>query len=288
MLKTLSSTIVIAVLLCHSSEVARAQDVVLENLRQTREFLRQANYRDALDMARRIESEVLAKVKAAPPSGTLARQLKYTPSDTDPSYLLVMVDEVEQMWASGDLMSTLRYAAALEKALYTETKRRAPGAKERLASWEDRIEGVGPRIRYQGLPLAAKLAYEAGDFSKAEAYARELLAAADREPKWPQGTARHYGHSVLGLIALRGGRVEEAKEHLRLSGKVPEDGTLGSFGPDLALARELLDRSEKTAVLEFLEDCRAFWRLENGRLAMWKQMIVEGKHPMLSGSHEKN
>jgi len=254
-------------------------------LGEVRSAVLEGQFPKALEAARRAQSAVLDLVKAAPPSGTLAKQLKYTPSDTDPSYLLVMVDEVEQMWASGDLNSTLHYVTDLCKALSTETRRRAPGPKERLAAWEERIDGVGPRIRYQGLPLAAKLAYEAGDYAKAEAYAQEVLAAADREPKWPQGTARHYGHSVLGLMALRDGRVEEAKEHLRLSGLVAEDGTLGSFGPDVLLARELLQRGEKAAVLAFLEACRAFWSGENGRLALWKQMIEEGKQPMLVGSY---
>jgi hypothetical protein len=66
---------------------------------------------------------------------------------------------------------------------------------------------------------------------------------------------------VLGLVALRQGNIPEARRYLLESGKTPGSPVLGSFGPDLTLAREFLEKGDRDTVLEFLALCKGFWKM---------------------------
>jgi hypothetical protein len=48
------------------------------------------------------------------------------------------------------------------------------------------------------------------------------------------------------------GDIEEAKKQLLLAGKTPSSPQLNSFGPNMILAKELLDKGEKDTVLHYL------------------------------------
>jgi len=41
----------------------------------------------------------------------------------------------------------------------------------------------------------------------------------------------------------------------------------------MSLARELLKVSERETVLDFLDECRVFWKMEDGRLDRWSAAI---------------
>lgn len=61
----------------------------------------------------------------------------------------------------------------------------------------------------------------------------------------------HLGHSILGRAALAEGKLSVAKEHLA---KMTEFGN-PDWQQDLVLARELLSKGERDAVLAYLEGC---------------------------------
>jgi hypothetical protein len=55
----------------------------------------------------------------------------------------------------------------------------------------------------------------------------------------------------------------------------PGSPTLNSFGPDMSLAKDLLEAGERDSVLQFFDQCRAFWKksaLER-RLDDWSTVV---------------
>ena len=54
---------------------------------------------------------------------------------------------------------------------------------------------------------------------------------------------------------------------------------MNSFGPNMSLASDLLEKGEREVVLEYFELCRKFWQLDMGRLDKWSQEIKSGTIP---------
>jgi len=132
----------------------------------------------------------------------------------------------------------------------------------------------------QQLTDLARAAFDAGDMEKAETYAKDLLQLGAQRPTDPiYGTAIHQGNLVLGRIALKKGDVNTAKSDLLAAGKTPGGGTLDSFGPNMALASELLERGEKQTVIEYLELCKSFWSYGTKKLQGWIDTIRSGGMP---------
>lgn len=122
---------------------------------------------------------------------------------------------------------------------------------------------------------AAKASLGAGKLEKAKAYSEELLEeAGDTGPD-----AIHYGNTVLGRLALQGGDLPQAKEHLLESGRVSASPVLGSFGPSMVLANELLEKGETEVVLEYFDLCEKFWKHQPERLEAWKKAVKAGSKP---------
>jgi len=124
---------------------------------------------------------------------------------------------------------------------------------------------------------AARAAIEAGNADAAGRMATRALAQVADERNVKFGQAVHDGHAVLGRAALARGNVEEAKAQLLRAGQVAGGGTLTSFGPNMALAKALVEHGERVTVVRYLEACRSFWK--NPRLDEWIQAIQEGKTP---------
>lgn len=134
--------------------------------------------------------------------------------------------------------------------------------------------------RYFELADAAKTAVYLGTLEEAEEYARELLTTAEASrPCWNFGNAIHDGHVVLGLVALRRGDVDAAKRELLRAGDTPGSPQLNTFGPNMLLAKELLQRGEVSTVVEYFSRCRKFWERERGRLDRWTKDAREGRTP---------
>jgi len=129
------------------------------------------------------------------------------------------------------------------------------------------------------LARMTKAAYAAGNHEKAERYANEALEASTHGVFWWTGDAVHQGNIVLGRLALRRGEMDAAKHYLLAAGKTAGSPTLSTTGPNMGLAKELLDRHESAVVLEYLEDCGAFWTGSRGKLAEWAALIRAGLRP---------
>jgi len=130
------------------------------------------------------------------------------------------------------------------------------------------------------LGSAAERAVERGATEKARSLARQLLARADANREdWTYGNAIHQGHLVLGRVALAVGDIETAKEELLAAGRTPGSPQLDSFGPNMRLAKDLLEVGERDAVLRYFELCGTFWKLHRERLAAWTADVKEGRPP---------
>jgi hypothetical protein len=49
------------------------------------------------------------------------------------------------------------------------------------------------------------------------------------------------------------------------------------YGPNMSLAKDLLEKGEKQGVLDYFALCRKFWN--SGRLDEWSQQVTEGTIP---------
>ncbi len=133
---------------------------------------------------------------------------------------------------------------------------------------------------FDHLPQLAKRAMKAGETDKAEAYAKQLLQMAPQYPKsWNYGNAIFYGNVVLGHVALQRGNLEQAGHYLLAAADTPGSPQLDSFGPNMVLAKELLDKGQSDVVLQYFALCRNFWKRDHGRLDEWSATVREGKVP---------
>ena len=61
------------------------------------------------------------------------------------------------------------------------------------------------------------------------------------------------------------------------AGKVSGAPTLGSFGPSMRLAADLLERGERQVVLEYFDLCADFW--SSDKLKDWAASVRGGRTP---------
>ena len=136
--------------------------------------------------------------------------------------------------------------------------------------------------RFYSLGKMAQAAYDAGELAKATQHAEELLSLANgRETDWNYGNAIHHGNRILGLVALRRGDKEKAKAYLLASGRTLGSPQLNSFGPNMSLAKALLEAGEQKVVLDYLKLCTAFWKTPKkiAKLQEWSATIEAGRLP---------
>jgi hypothetical protein len=128
-------------------------------------------------------------------------------------------------------------------------------------------------------PDLATMAFEAGDFNKARFYAERMLDGRVSNRPSASGDAVHKANLVLGRLAIIEGRLPDAVKFLHASAAHAGSPALGSFGPNMQLARQLLELGEREAVLTYLEMCRAFWKMGGDRLDRWAREIQAGVVP---------
>jgi tetratricopeptide (TPR) repeat protein len=137
--------------------------------------------------------------------------------------------------------------------------------------------------RLHSLPDRARAAFDAGEYKFARQFAQECLALAssaeNEEFLWNDGNAIHYSHLVLGRVELQAGNLQQAKAHLIESGKTTGSPNLGSFGPNMSLANELLEQGEWDVVLEYLDLCGKFWKSGSDKIDQWKDEITRREIP---------
>ena len=133
----------------------------------------------------------------------------------------------------------------------------------------------GPLL--DGLATAALLAERYDD---ATGYAKAMLGT---EPNRSGDQAQiHKGNIILGRVALAEEDVPQAKFHLLEAGRVSGAPTISSFGPNMRLAADLLERGETEVVLEYFELCATFWR--NEKLKDWAALVKGGRAPDFGGN----
>ena len=158
-----------------------------------------------------------------------------------------------------------------------------------------------------------KAAFDAGNDERAAECGRDLLRQAEEESRassavsdWPEqgdafwrraarerldrtttrdlATARsdhafhkHHGHTLLGLVACRQGRVDDAAQHLLASGDLTPDYRLSAYGPSLRLIRALLNVGEWECGLDFLRAWKGMW--DDSRIDEWIASVERFQSP---------
>jgi hypothetical protein len=118
---------------------------------------------------------------------------------------------------------------------------------------------------------------EAGELDKAKASAELCLAQIETLPF--KDSAIHDCNLILGRVALRRGELKRAGEYLLAAAGVEGKGPLSSFGPNMMLAQELLEKSQRAVVLEYFRLCGKFWAYDRGQLALWTEQVKAGEIP---------
>jgi hypothetical protein len=148
-------------------------------------------------------------------------------------------------------------------------------------------EAERAKLRPEGRHIYQHIAVTAlacDDLAKAGVNAEKMLAfVTPEQDSWNYGNAVYDAHTILGRVALSKNDVAGAERHLLESGRTPGSPQLNSFGPNMVLADQLLERGSSKAVLEFLDLCGKFWSLGKDRLAQWSQAIQDGKEPDFGG-----
>lgn len=125
-------------------------------------------------------------------------------------------------------------------------------------------------------------------YPRAKAWAEYYLATAEKYRKdWNYGNAIHHANLILGRIALKEGNVAAAKDYFLKAGQTPGSPQLNTFGPNMMLAKELLELGEKDVVLEYMDLCTRFWQAQLREMAgfySWQQQIINGEIPDFKGN----
>lgn len=167
-----------------------------------------------------------------------------------------------------------RLTPGQERRLWNLPAKRAPKDLETWRSAETDLD------KFYAAPAAAMAAYHLGDLESAREIAQAAIALAAHHPdNWNFGNAMHFGHTVLGLLALRAGDPKLATSELIASGEVRGSPQLNSFGPSMRLARELLKAGERDGVLVYLGLCRKFWKMGQRWIDIWEKKVARGAVP---------
>jgi len=218
--------------------------------------------------------------------------------------ITMTVNARERMRASGDVpgdddfSAGARACARLNKAISTSDPSKIESAaralrpilsrlgmapsspREQLAALEKKTSGLSGKDLFYQLADLAKKAFNAGETDKAGVYSKQLLQMARQYPRdWNHGNAIFYGNFVLGRIAIQRGSVKQAGQYLLAAGATAGSPQLDSFGPNMTLAKELLEKGRSEVVLQYFALCRKFW--EDGRLKLdeWSSAVRGGEVP---------
>lgn len=153
-------------------------------------------------------------------------------------------------------------------------------AQKRVAVMATALDHANPDNRFDGLISLAEAELDANDLPHAEQHAHELLdSSSNYKKQWNYGNAIHKGNLILGRIRLRQGRIAEAKDYLLASGRTPGSPQLDSFGPNMSLAKDLLEKGERDIVLQYFDLCGKFWDMGQDKLNAWRADVEQGKTP---------
>ena len=178
------------------------------------------------------------------------------------------------------------WAIKLALAHYNEyrgTRRRlgelnVDAARKALVEFDRTIELSDEVRRGDFLELAAEVAVVANEIDKAREYA-QLMLDSERSDSRHYGDHVHHGNITLGKIALVQGDVQGAASYLLLAAATPGSSQLRGMGPDMTLAKELLEKGERESVLQYFDECARFWERGQDRLKEWTTLVRGGGIP---------
>lgn len=181
--------------------------------------------------------------------------------------------------------SLLTNLYGLDEDKATTPEQKAAIARKRVAVMADSLDHANAEDRFDGLISLAEAELDANDLERAELHAQELLdSSGNYKGQWNYGNAIHKGNLILGRIRLREGRITDAKDYLLASGRTPGSPQLDSFGPNMTLAKELLEKGERDVVLEYFDLCSKFWSMGQDQLSTWRAAVKQGKIPGFSAN----
>ncbi|WP_020567211.1 hypothetical protein [Neolewinella persica] len=125
-------------------------------------------------------------------------------------------------------------------------------------------------------------AYNQQDVKKVDALiVQGLKAVSGTNEDWNRGNLLHQIHTIKGLLFLENNEIEEAKEQLIKAIKVPKSPQLNGFGPNMLLAKKLLEKGEAKVVLEYLDLSKHVWSLFTRFIPLlkWRNDINKNRTP---------
>jgi len=137
----------------------------------------------------------------------------------------------------------------------------------------------GPAEREALAGDMAGAAFKIGDFDGAAALAKIYLQSRDRN-------ATQKANTILGRAALRSGNMSASKQYLLDSSGPAAARDIATYGPMMALARELLEKGERDTVLQYLEKCLILWPRGENTLQNWISDIQKGATPNFGNFNE--
>jgi len=255
---------------------SQADDAKAE-LELMRHSIANGDYQMAFDRNTVIMRALFAELKQHPQAAEPAAR-RDSPATT--AEFLAFADAIQKALDQGNWSWARDYSVQIGTALLSAYKKTLPTSAQLLAQLEATSAGATERERFRLLPKMSMTALDSGDLNKARQYSTELLGEAQVHGKeWPSGEAIHFGNIVAGRVALAAGDIESAKANLLAAGKTAGSPALNSFGPNMTLARDLLQKNDSATVIAYLDECRSFWKLEQGRLAKWIDMAQRGVMP---------
>jgi hypothetical protein len=150
-------------------------------------------------------------------------------------------------------------------------------ALELLASVEGMRAKYGERLDSPDSGNALWARAREASASRAEASA---LVSAISESAY----RRHWGHTVLGLVAHARGDIDAAARHHLDSARLHPDHRLSAYGPSIDLARTLCLEGRWSDAGTYFERWQAIW--EDERASRWIEQVSRRELPTRPGSDE--
>jgi hypothetical protein len=189
-----------------------------------------------------------------------------------------LADQVKFALQSGDLAKANTLASDLMLGIFKIRKAMEPNAEQKYQALRQALAN-SQQNSFLALANLANAAFTANEFDAAESFAKELLRKFSDDVN-ARGTAIFVGHNVLGRVALRRDKDPvRAQSELLLAASTSGSPVLVSFGPNMTLAKELLEAGERQTVLEFFARCRPFWKMGAAKLDLWTATVKGGGVP---------
>jgi hypothetical protein len=139
---------------------------------------------------------------------------------------------------------------------------------------------LDPPHRFALLVQMPMDALRGDDRIAAKKFAGQLVATAPKFKTDPAfGDAVHWGNIVLGELALRNEKTDDAVAYLNAAAQTPGSATIAGTGPDFHLAKGVLAKGERSAVHDYLTACKKFWPAGREKLNSWLTIVDAGGTP---------